>query len=114
MPVRFKKPAARKVTKLKNTSLNSAKPCDQQDAAEVTNKLKTLHIQDSSRQIAAEKIYIGELLKSKRYFALSKNNFYAVADCEESSTLNYTYCIVERLTFHDTSKKESLFLCSCA
>ena len=55
-----------------------------------------------------------KLLGSKRYFALTVKNHFAIADCDDEGTLLKSYCVIQVADFFDKEEHTSkLAICSC-
>ena len=113
MPAKFKTPSKGKVSKFgfrqrkQETLTSNESEC-------LTTQFTHLHVRESSQKINPAKTYIGELHRTKRYFALSQPSFFAVADCDETGKLTKKYCLLEKLDFTDGLENDNLFTCSCS
>lgn len=57
--------------------------------------------------------YVSCLMASKRYFALTHEGYFVVADCDSNGNLTNKYCLLQALKFYDRHTSVSLFICSC-
>ena len=98
------------------TNSTSKKEYNCDDAKKRNEKISL----ESSRSASSElqgnllRVYTMKLLASKRYFALTFENNFAVADCDDEGNLLRSYCVIQVVNFFDSEKNTSeLAICSC-
>ena len=98
------------------TNSTSKKEYNCDDAKKRNEKISL----ESSRSASSElqgnllRVYTMKLLASKRYFALTFENNFTVADCDDEGNLLRSYCVIQVVNFFDSEKNTSeLAICSC-
>ena len=97
MPFKNQKPARKKVITFKSKTGSKNDNSEQRQSDTLSDSMKKLSLEISSTRRAPDAFYISNLLVSKRHFALSRDGYYAVADCDVNRRLTPCYCIVQKI-----------------